>query len=300
MPWCPKCKSEYREGFTVCADCGSELVDEEQFLKLEEERAAAEEAQRVALAMQHVARMAAERGESLNVEEAERLAAEAGISVGGVREAVHLAVGGEGLSEAAAAEEIDVPETPGSAVHEEAEVSAREEETPGTAAGMSPEHTTSLYQDSTERANENRSSAWILMIMGSIGLIVIALGIMGVLPLHFSNPYLFYGVMAAVFLLFLVAGLVSLKNARIFEKKAESENSLRDAMLTWSRGNLHAQEVDREIGMAGDESEEALYYKRFACIKAKLNYQFVNLDQGFLEKFIDDSVYDMVFGGEDD
>ena len=67
MPWCPKCKSEYREGFTVCADCGSELVDEEQFLKLEEERAAAEEAQRVALAMQHVARMAAERGESLNV-----------------------------------------------------------------------------------------------------------------------------------------------------------------------------------------------------------------------------------------
>ena len=300
MPWCPKCKSEYREGFTVCADCGSELVDEEQFLKLEEERAAAEEAQRVALAMQHVARMAAERGESINVEEAERLAAEAGISVGGVREAVHLAVGGEGLSEAAAAEEIGVPETPGSAVHEEAEVSAREEETPGTAAGMSPEHTTSLYQDSTERANENRSSAWILMIMGSIGLIVIALGIMGVLPLHFSNPYLFYGVMAAVFLLFLVAGMVSLKNARIFEKKAESENSLRDAMLTWSRGNLHAQEVDREIGMAGDESEEALYYKRFACIKAKLNYQFVNLDQGFLEKFIDDSVYDMVFGGEDD
>lgn len=28
MPWCPKCKSEYRDGFTVCADCGSELVDE--------------------------------------------------------------------------------------------------------------------------------------------------------------------------------------------------------------------------------------------------------------------------------
>ena len=29
MPWCPKCKSEYREGFTVCADCGTELVAEE-------------------------------------------------------------------------------------------------------------------------------------------------------------------------------------------------------------------------------------------------------------------------------
>jgi len=28
MPWCPKCKNEYREGITVCADCGTELVDE--------------------------------------------------------------------------------------------------------------------------------------------------------------------------------------------------------------------------------------------------------------------------------
>jgi len=24
--WCPKCKAEYREGFTVCADCGCELA----------------------------------------------------------------------------------------------------------------------------------------------------------------------------------------------------------------------------------------------------------------------------------
>jgi len=27
MPWCPKCKNEYREGIVVCADCNVELVD---------------------------------------------------------------------------------------------------------------------------------------------------------------------------------------------------------------------------------------------------------------------------------
>lgn len=28
MPWCPKCKAEYREGFTKCSDCKVELVSE--------------------------------------------------------------------------------------------------------------------------------------------------------------------------------------------------------------------------------------------------------------------------------
>ena len=27
MAWCPKCKNEYREGFTVCAECKVALVD---------------------------------------------------------------------------------------------------------------------------------------------------------------------------------------------------------------------------------------------------------------------------------
>lgn len=28
MPWCPKCKAEYREGFTECSSCHVPLVDE--------------------------------------------------------------------------------------------------------------------------------------------------------------------------------------------------------------------------------------------------------------------------------
>jgi len=28
MSWCPKCRVEYREGFTICGDCGANLVDQ--------------------------------------------------------------------------------------------------------------------------------------------------------------------------------------------------------------------------------------------------------------------------------
>ena len=28
MPWCPKCKNEYREGITTCVDCNEALVED--------------------------------------------------------------------------------------------------------------------------------------------------------------------------------------------------------------------------------------------------------------------------------
>lgn len=223
----------------MCADCGSELMGEEQFRESEERRIAAER------------QMTRTDSEGLEVTESEE-------------------------------------EGPGSVLLEPEELEEPTEQPERAASGA-------LYQDSMERANENRSSAWILLAMGSIGILAVALGILGVIPLEFSNPYLLYGVLAAISILFVVAGVVSMKNARIFFQKAESENSLRDTMLGWCRENLHARELDEEIGMEGSESEEVIYFKRFECIKAKLNYQFVNLDQGFLEKFIDDHVYDLVY-----
>lgn len=215
MPWCPKCKSEYREGFSVCADCGSALVEEEQ-----------------------------------------------------------------------------LPISPGKEENENAD---RDNVFVGRAAMRGP-----LYRDNSEKASENRTSAWILLMIGSIGILIIFLGVFRLIPLQFTNSYLGYGVMAAVSILFWVSGVVSMKNAHLFRKKAESENSLRDAMLEWCRQNLRAEELDRQIRVEGKlpETEEIWYFRRFDSIKDKLNYQFVNLDQDFLDRFIDEYVYDLIYGNE--
>lgn len=237
MPWCPKCKTEYREGFTVCADCGSELVSE---LPAEEQNT------------------------SFWGVEPEEQSAE-----GQVRESMQDPKQAADLLEMAK------------------EIQAKQ--APRYAAGM--------YQDSSERANENRSSGWILLIFGIIGLAVVILGVLGFLPFSFGNKYLFYGVMGAVFILFVVSGVVSMKNAKFFDKKAESENSLKSTLLEWCKDNLDASEIDGKVG-GSNEADEVLYFKRMSYIKAKLNHQFVNLDQGFLDRLIDDSIYDLVFGDE--
>lgn len=163
------------------------------------------------------------------------------------------------------------------------------------AAGQKAAQLALRYMDSAERAEENRSSAWVLLGMGITGIVIATLGIMGIIPFRFGNSYLTYGVMSAIFILFIVMGVVSLKNARIFAKKAESESNLQEILLKWCNDNLNADAIDGEIDKSEADSEEILYFKRCEQMKKMLNHQFVNLDQAFLEHLIDEKVYDEIF-----
>ncbi len=245
MPWCPKCKTEYREGFTVCADCGSELVEEEPG-----------EASREELWEE-------ESGDGFDGELQEKERRTAG------------ELSGEYAEDSAEAADVSL----------DGEEDVRQRRTQGNG----------LYQDSSERASDNRSSAWVLLGLGTVGLVAVVLGVAGILPLHLGNPYLFYGVMGAIFILFVVAGIVSMKNAKFFEKKAESENSLRQTLLDWCGESLKAEDIDAAVWAEGI-SDEVAYFRRSAYIKEKLNHQFMNLNQGFLDQFIDDYIYDRIFG----
>ena len=42
MAWCPKCENEYVEGIKVCADCGTELVENLEEYKAQQEAEALE------------------------------------------------------------------------------------------------------------------------------------------------------------------------------------------------------------------------------------------------------------------
>lgn len=283
MPWCPKCKSEYREGFTVCADCGCELVEEEQ---MEEQVTLTFGDEDQMRSLEAFLKSNQILGVELKRDERDGLC-ELLVDKRSKQKAV-------GLMQVFLVQENRRTEKDGKAAGECSDGEAAEERLREAAAARRAFGSGLLYQDSSQRADENRSSAWVLLILGVLGLLVVVLGVLGILPLKLGNPYLFYGVMGAIFVLFVVAGVVSMKNAKIFAGRAASENSLRSTMLEWCRQNLKGDEIDIEIGISGD-SEEVRYFNRTAYIREKLNHQFVNLDQDFLEQFIDDQVYGMVF-----
>lgn len=218
MPWCPKCKNEYREGITVCSDCGCTLVEE-----LKED-----------------------------------------VPVTFDRE--------EGVEESDFLDMEEIEE-------------------------MTPIAPSALYENSEAKAEDNKMSAYTLLFVGITGMAVVVLGILGVLPFRLTGTtqYMTYGIMSALFLLFIVMGMVSMKSYRIFAKKAESENSIRSTMKKWCLETLHKEELDQEL-FSEDENvaDEVKYFKRTGLLKERIAKQFVNLDQAFLDNFVDE-LYEDIF-----
>lgn len=265
MPWCPKCKNEYQEGITVCTDCGCGLVG----------------------SLENMEGLALYFGE-----EQQMLALQKYLESNGIRKIKVHYDETEQIYELLTQEEDYKKASSMLSVFIEQEEN-RKAQTEDNRVASQP---VSVYQDSAEKAEDNRSSAWTLLIVGCGGLLVMALGMAGLLPFHLTgtNKYMVYGIMSALFLLFVVMGVISMKNSKIFAKRAESENSLRETLVKWCQDSLDPVEIDAQLHLSDKTSEEILYFKRFEKMKEKLNHQFMNLDQAFLEHFIDEQ-YDIVF-----
>lgn len=269
MPWCTKCKNEYETGTKVCADCGGTLTDSEMtqnnvtLIFGDEEQM---HSLKKFLELHQISDMFIEYDEKDEVYE--------------------LFVKKDDKEKASQITNIFLMQ----------EERRKMEEEPPTEEEDSLKSAGKLYQNSADKAEENRSSAWTLLLVGGVGLIIMALGIMGVLPFHLTgiNKYMVYGIMSALFILFVVMGIISMRNSLIFNKRAQSENSLRVTMLNWCKESMIPQTIDEKLHLGGEETDEVLYFRRCEKMKEELNHKFVNLDQEFLDYFIDE-IYDTIF-----
>ncbi len=156
-----------------------------------------------------------------------------------------------------------------------------------------------FYVNNEEKAEENRTSAYTLLTVGTVGILLIALVFAEVIDIGMSvtNKYIVTGVMGVLFILFIIMGIVSMKNSKILRKKASKENNLTKEIKKWCVENLKKGEIDRILNLAGLQ-EELQYFQRFDYIKAAVQKQFMNLDEGYLDRLTEE-VYSEIFEEED-
>ena len=150
------------------------------------------------------------------------------------------------------------------------------------------------YQSSEAKAEDNKSSAYTLLAVGGVGFLAVLLIFFNVIPVYRNagiTKYLVCGVMGAMFVLFIVFGFVSMRDSKLLLVKAKSENSLRSEIARWCQENLDRFDIDAEILEEGEQleelTEEEKYYRRTERMRAAIDDKFMNLDEAFVDDFVD-------------
>lgn len=304
MPWCPKCRNEYVEGVKVCADCGMDLVE-----TLEEGKVSPlifgdkgqMERLKEFLAYNGLKSAVLKEDEEegvfeLSVSDEERQKASLAAKVFLQQEAAEER--GSGLAaEESAAEDAGMAQGPAGGTDEDGEDAGLRED--ADEKRRSAGGGRGVYQNSAEKAEENRSSGYLLTVIGGLGLIAIVLIFFDVvsLPAAMANKFMVCGVMGALFALFFVMGILSIKSYKTLSQKAEEENDLAKEIRKWCEENMSAKKVDEGLFTDEECGEELKYFRRAEKMRGMICHQFLNLDEGFLDAFIDD-YYPSVFEQE--
>lgn len=151
------------------------------------------------------------------------------------------------------------------------------------------------YINNEEKAEDNKASAYTLLLVGGVGLAFILMIFFEVLPIRMtvSGKYMMCGVMGVMFILFIVMGFVSMRNSKILKKKAKKENNLTREINKWCCDTFQKEEVDEKLQI-GNLPDELKYFQRFEYMKMTIKNQFMNLDEAYLDRLIEE-IYPEIF-----
>ena len=237
MPWCPNCKTEYQDGYTVCSDCGSTLVESL-------EQAAAEEA-------------------------------------------------AEYIRNAAAS----FPDDTG---FETEEIQETQEETLPEGKELLHDKTHhGVYEGASDKAENFKSGAYTLLTAGIVGLVVVGLLACDLLPIHLTlfSKVATCLVMGTMFIAFIVMGASSYKSYRKHATQAVAESQLKEELVKYCQERLNRELIDQTASVLETESDETAYFKRSAAMKQLISENFLNLDEEYLDHFIDE-MYGQIYPNE--
>lgn len=320
--WCPKCKMEYREGITVCADCGTELVEELENLvdvcEIKGEEPADEMTEFLKYSgIEKVKKEWVEETERFrilvdmkDVQKAEKLVH--GFLLGKAEEQQAGQLQGpqeqtdeeNGIDADLAEDEIDAgadgePMTEEDGLGEEDENLSAEGQAGAWDAGKESLFDEKVEEDTvellyhregkefvkkSEKYKDVKFSGYTLIIFGILGGVYLALTQFKVIPL--SYDMLILCILGVLFAGFLVAGVASLVKAGKIKKEIPAEEEEMEAINQWM------EEEITEEKLAGWRDDSVSDMENDLLVTAKFHRyvaeQFPEKDGGMIEKLVDE------------
>lgn len=271
MPWCPKCKNEYKEGYTVCADCGSQLVESLEegpvavYFGAESELCEMCDFMRAnGISETEVVYDKKEDTYELLVARKKAVEAQKQLRVY--------------LSKIAAPKKLAQMQR----MAEEMEAEQVQEE--------EKEEYTGPYQEADKKAEEYKSGADTLLIVGAAGIIALVLLNLGIIPISLTGftKALITGVMGVMFVIFLVMGITSRKSYKALKNQADSEKDQKSEIQNYLKENIQSDSFDADL--TDDEpAMEILYFRRIEKMKEMIREVYPSIDNAFMDYIIEET-----------
>ena len=304
MPWCPNCKAEYQQGFTVCSDCKVELVDDIREAEILvpcfqcEDKKIAEKLVKFFNYSDLSSSMEYEEENDLyivSVPPKKQLLAKQLYQAFDYVEKERMEHGENDLLE-----EIDSSDDKSETQSDEAfsmynsldpDETWNDEEgfeavTPGDEITAFDNETksSSAYVMKEDQYKDLTGTVWIFLFFGVVGLIIVGLNVIGILS--FFNGWIPNLVMGAMFACFLYVAVSTNKKAKKVQTEIDGENKLTKEINEWLKVNITESFLS---SIHNDSvSEELNYLKATDTIKDMLVKEFENQNLAYLDRLIEE------------
>lgn len=271
MPWCPKCKNEYKEGYMVCADCGTELVVSLEDVLVGIYFGTEEELQEMCQFM---------RANGISDTQIEYDEKEGTYELLVARK-----------KEKEAKKQLHVYLTKIIAPKKMAEMQRAAQEMQDIAQSEEEiEEYKGPYEEAVKKAEEYKSGADTLLIVGVAGVIGLVLLNLGIIPISLTgfSKALITGVMGVMFVIFIMTGITSRKFYKTLMAQADTEKDQKAQIQNYLKENIDLNSFDADLN-DDEPAMEILYFRRIEKMKEMIRGQFSSIDSAFMDYIIEET-----------
>lgn len=142
-----------------------------------------------------------------------------------------------------------------------------------------------VYVSKETKKADMRSTAYAFLSVGILGLLLLVLLWAGILTVQLADymKVMLTVVMGAMFLVFLVVGIQSLRQYQSLKTQSEKEQDLENEIKKWFSDHFDASEWDN---FASDGAN--LYYERYEKMESMIRSAYPNLEETFLDHLIEE------------
>ena len=264
MPWCPKCKNEYRAGITICPDCKETLVEElteetEEYVPLFQ-TIDEEQKDKLVKYLIHCGHKVREESGMTETEE-------------GPKTAYAIFVPAPEASEAM--QKIRT------ALLYEAKQEAGEED-------LKPKHRapepSTVFVDAKSRYEEYKSTGVMFLVFAAVFFLFGMLNVVGVVTIMASIPSLV--ILFGAVIAFIYVGVTSLQKVSSLKEEASSEKETTDSVMDYLKANFSKEQL-----LAKNKEEldgEMLYFYLMEIMKEAVSAEFPEADENHLDALLED------------